>query len=308
MRKAVYIFLLLIWSPLIKAQENCLPDYGLPVAKTNVAGKEVAYVEKGKGKDLLLIHGLGGNISHWANNIGPLSNYFHVIALDLPGYGYSDKNIDTTNKDLLNFYADVILAIIEKKRLKGVTLVGHSMGGQIAMIAGLKHSKKVKQLILLAPAGLETFTKQEGQELINSTPASVFQNQDEAAIRASFKRNFNNPAPEKLIQDRLRFKVCNDFNLYAIAVSKGVQGMLNHPVKDELKNIQQHVLIIYGQQDLLIPNKYLHPTLTTGDVVKFGTDNIRKSKSLFINNAGHLVQYEQPAEVNNSIQKFLNNL
>jgi pimeloyl-ACP methyl ester carboxylesterase len=111
--------------------------------------------------------------------------------------------------------------------------------------------------------------------------------------------------PEKLVEERMKFKSCDDFSKYAIAVSKGVQGMLHHPVKDELRNIKQSVLIIYGQQDALIPNKFLHPSLTLNEVVKTGTDNILKSKSLLINNAGHIVQYEQPGELNNAILTFL---
>ncbi len=307
MRKIVYIFLLLIWPLLIKAENSCLPDYGLPVKMMNISGRQLAYVEKGKGKNIILIHGLGGNISHWTNNIKSLAMSFHCIALDLPGYGYSNKNIDTTNRDLLGFYSNVVLEFIQKKSVKDVTLVGHSMGGQIAMIAALKDQSKVKHLVLVSPAGLETFTMQEAQLLTSTTPSSVFEKQDEAAIRASFKRNFYNQVPEKLVQERLKFKDCSDFSKYAIAVSKGVQGMLQHPVKDQLKNIKQDVLIIYGNEDALIPNKYLHPSLSLSEVVKNGTDNIPVSKSILINNAGHLVQYEQPGELNKAIINFVNN-
>jgi pimeloyl-ACP methyl ester carboxylesterase len=84
--------------------------------------------------------------------------------------------------------------------------------------------------------------------------------------------------------------------------------MLYHPVKDELKNLKQSVLIIYGQQDALIPNKFLHPSLSLANVVKTGTDNIPKSESVFINNAGHIVQYEQPDGVNSAILRFLKNI
>ncbi len=307
MKKIVYIFLLLIWPLLTEAQNSCLPDYGLPVKMVSISLRQLAYVEKGKGKTIIFIHGLGGNISHWTNNIKPLSKKFHCIALDLPGYGYSDKNMDTTIKDLLGFYADVVLEFIRKKSLKNITLAGHSMGGQIAMITAMKDQNKVKHLVLVSPAGLETFTAQEAQLLTSTTPPSVFEKQDEAAIRASFKRNFFNDVPEKLVQERLKFKTCNDFSDYAIAVSKGVQGMLQHPVKDQLQNIKQAVLIIYGNHDGLIPNKYLHPSLSLSDVVKNGTDNIAASKSLLINNAGHLVQYEQPDELNKAIRNFVTN-
>jgi pimeloyl-ACP methyl ester carboxylesterase len=305
--KEILCIVLLISPLLIKAQDTCLPDYGFAVKKIGINDHPVAYIEQGMGNTVLLVHGLGGNISHWSKNITTLSKSYHVIALDLPGYGHSSKNIDTVKTDLLSLYADIILGFIERKMLRNVTLIGHSMGGQIAIITALKDSQHIRQLVLVSTAGFEAFTQQEAELLILNTPASVFQNQGESAIRASFKRNFYRHPPEKLVQERLKFKFCNDFPKYAIAISSGVRGMLVHPVKNELKNINERVLIIFGQQDALIPNKFLHPSLTLDDVVRIGSGNIPGSQFLFIENAGHIVQYEQAVEFNNAVLKFLNN-
>jgi pimeloyl-ACP methyl ester carboxylesterase len=100
---------------------------------------------------------LGGNLSHFTKNVRELSSDYKVIAIDLPGYGHSVQSI--SGDDPLQLYADVIAEFIKKKKLKKVALAGHSMGGQIAMIAALSHPKQIKKLILLAPAGLETFTE-----------------------------------------------------------------------------------------------------------------------------------------------------
>src|SRR5664279_4443750 len=62
-----------------------------------VDGYSIAYHEAGQGEVVILIHGLGADSRHWAANIGPLSQNFHVIALDLIGYGQSDKPLARYN-------------------------------------------------------------------------------------------------------------------------------------------------------------------------------------------------------------------
>jgi pimeloyl-ACP methyl ester carboxylesterase len=83
-----------------------------------------------KGEIVLLIHGLGGSIESWVNNIDALSKEFKVIALDLPGFGLSDKPIiDYT----LPFYTNCITKFLRiLSRTRHVSIVGASLGGQIA--------------------------------------------------------------------------------------------------------------------------------------------------------------------------------
>jgi len=167
-----------------------LPRYNLPAKHLLVAEKiKMAYIEKGKGTTIFFIHGLGGNLSHWKKNFSALSTNFHCIAVDLPGYGHSDKSF-TTNKDQLQFYTDALLTFVRKKSLKKLVLAGHSMGGQMATIMAMQNPQLISKLILLAPAGLETFTDAEAKIMTNVTPASVFEKQSEAVIRNSYKQNF----------------------------------------------------------------------------------------------------------------------
>ncbi|MEQ1797300.1 MAG: alpha/beta hydrolase [Lacibacter sp.] len=306
MKRLITISISFLLSIAIHAQENCLPQYDLPVKTIQLSSGKLAYIEKGKGKTILFIHGLGGNSSHWAKSVKELSSTNTCIAIDLPGYGWSDKQVDTKGKDQLQFYADVIAEFLQKKKIKKVILAGHSMGGQIAIITSLQN-KKVKKLILAAPAGLETFTEKEAQLLLASTPPSFFEKQDESVIRNNFKLNFyQQPADtEQLILDRLKMKQCSDFILYCTTVSNGVKGMLAHPVKDSLKNISIPVLILYGANDALIPNRYLHPGLTTESIVKESAAFIKNCKVEFVPKAGHMFQFEKSSEVNNIIQQFL---
>ncbi|HVE60445.1 MAG TPA: alpha/beta fold hydrolase, partial [Chitinophagaceae bacterium] len=183
MKKWWFIGWILFLTKLSFSQDSCLPRYDLPVKHLLVAENiKMAYVEKGKGETIICIHGLGGNLSHWQKNISELSAKFHCIAVDLPGYGHSDKSF-STDKDQLQFYADAIQNFLEKRNLKRVVLAGHSMGGQIATILALQQPHLISKLILVAPAGLETFTEAEAKMMTAATPATVFEKQDESVIR-----------------------------------------------------------------------------------------------------------------------------
>ena len=289
-----------------KAQDNCLPVYSLPVKNIQLSSGRMAYVEKGKGKVLIFIHGLGGNISHCVKVINDLSSSYRCIAIDLPGYGYS-TNTNQNSSDQLSFYANVVMQFAKKLKIKYFDLVGHSMGGQIAVIMGLNHPKIIKRLILVNPAGLETFTSGEAKLLTTYTTTAFFAGQDEAAIRTSFKNNFYSlpEDAEALIRYRLKLKACVNANDYYEVLVKGVNGMLNHPVKDDLKNLKQNVLVVLGENDNLIPNKLLHPALTGNDISKIATDNIPGVKLKIISKAGHMLPFEQPSLLNKAIKEFV---
>jgi pimeloyl-ACP methyl ester carboxylesterase len=296
-----FIFLLIK----ISAQDSCLPKYGLPIEIIKLSYGNMAYVEKGKGETILFIHGLGGNISHWIKTIDGLSASYRCIAIDLPGYGWSDKK-PAANTDQLQLYADALKEFLEKKKIKKVIVAGHSMGGQVATIMALQN-KKIKKLILVAPAGLETFSESEAKILIASTPASAFEKQDEAVIRNNFKINFFSQTAdvEQLIQDRLAFKKCAGFKSYCETVSNGVKGMLAHPVRDSLKYLSMPVLIVFGANDGLIPNKYLHPAMQTGELARQSAGLIKNCKVEMMAEAGHMVQYEKPDELNSIVKTFV---
>ena len=125
MRK-IWFILILLQCKHSFSQESCKPKYELPVQKQQLSGLNMAYVEKGKGQPVVFIHGLGGNLSHWTKAVKKLSATYKCIAVDLPGYGYSDKKFSTNDKDQLQFYADMLTEFIQKKNLKKIVVAGHS--------------------------------------------------------------------------------------------------------------------------------------------------------------------------------------
>ena len=302
MRANILTTILLLLCLFTKAQ-NCELSYTNEVKKIAINDSlTIAYKEQGKGKKtFLMIHGLGGNLTHWSHNF--IENE-HCISLDLPSYGLSTMKSFQPKIDLLDFYAETILAFIQKKKLQNVVLIGHSMGGQIAIITALKNHKSIKKLILVSPAGFETFEDNEAKVLMSFSKPETFKNQNEAMVRIGFKRNFYEmpPSTETLIQDRLMIAKCENFNLYFQAVADGIKGMLVHPVRKELNKIMIPTLIVFGENDELIPNKFLHKTLTINQIVDIGKD-IPKAKTALIPKAGHLVMYEQ-SQIFNQLVKF----
>lgn len=307
MKKGILFSLLLLTIASVTAQEtiNDLVKYSLPVKSINLKSETIAYAEEGAGeKTLLFIHGLSSNLDAWKKNIGELKSDYRTIAVDLPGYGKSSRN----RKDYsLKDYADMLQEFIQKKDLKNVILVGHSMGGQIAMHSVLEYPETFEKLILIAPAGIETFTEQEAALMKTSySPAMVVNTTDEQ-ILVNYKLNFFE-FPEDaqvMVDDRIRIKSAEDFPDYAEVVVNNIHAMLDAPVIDRIKEIEIPVLMIFGKNDMLIPNKYLHPSESIENLVKVSEEKFPDLEVEIIDKAGHFVNFEKAEEVNEEIREFL---
>ena len=114
-------------------------------------GNRLHYVEQGSGPEtLLLIHGLGGVVANYAYAmLGELAKDYRVVAIDRPGSGYSKRAKGASAS--LAAQADVLAAAIDALQLGRPVLVGHSLGGAVALATALKHPQKVSGLALIAP-------------------------------------------------------------------------------------------------------------------------------------------------------------
>lgn len=304
MKKQTLILLLMLVA--VKLPAQCVPSYGFTAKQVQVDSLQINYVEAGKGETLLMIHGLGGNASHWKRNIETLSKKFRCIAVDLPGYGSSSKVERAEANTQLDFYADIIASLLKKLKIPTAVIMGHSMGGQVSMILALKYPALVNKLVLVAPAGLETFTATEANVLTGYATTAFYMAQDSAAIAKSYHANFFRvpDAADVLVNERIALKQCAGFEAYCRQIPMGVKGMLAHPVAAELQKIGQPVLVLFGEQDALIPNKFLHPSLTVTTVAAMAK-SIPGSSIQMIPEAGHLLQYEKPEAVNEAVIHFL---
>lgn len=286
--------------------KELLSDYEFPTHYIRINDLEISYVKEGTGEEtLLFIHGLSSNADAWSKNIATLKNEYTCIALDLPGYGKSSKpDADYTP----TYFANLTYDFIQKMGLKTVVVIGHSMGGQASIKLATAHPATVEKLILVAPAGLERFSEANVTMMKTFFTTASVKNTTDTQIESNYALNFYVQPQEvsKMIADRKQIKAASDFDAHCNAIVKSVNGMLDEPVYADLNAISQKTLVIFGDKDMLIPNRYLNPTLTTEDVGHIALEHIENASLELIKDAGHFVQFEKPKEVNALIQKFVN--
>lgn len=291
------------------AQTNCAFNWGWRMQTAQLPNQiAVNYYDTGKGQPIVLIHGLGGHAAHWVQNIDGLVKAGHrVIAINLPGYGSSQPMLAEDAAQQLHQYASVVQALVSKLGLKKVILAGHSMGGQTAMLIALQQRAWLHKLVLAAPAGLETFTTQEAALLKQYATPAFFKQQDSATIARNVQNSFYNMPSNAvaLIQERNSMKNCASFDDYCKTVSAGVAGMLGAPVADQLAQIRVPLLVLFGKQDASIPNKLLHPQLQHADVMNVALQRMPAVSGVWLDDAGHMLQWEQPAAFNNALLQFI---
>jgi pimeloyl-ACP methyl ester carboxylesterase len=289
-----------------QAQFDAL-DYPFEMKEAKLSGnKTMAYADLGDGEPILFIHGLASYAPAWKYNINELSKTYRCIAVDLMGYGKSSKG--KYNADM-SFHAQFLFELMDQLDISSFHLAGHSMGGQIALKMAIKNPEKVKSLMLMAPAGIETFSEQEKEIFKNSTTAeSIAQVSDEQyLINLSLNFYEMDERAEFMYSDRMKIKSDAQFMDYCHVVAAGVMGMLNEPVFEQLGEIKQPTLICYGKDDRLIPNTYLHKNSNTELIGKKAEEEIPNSQLEMIPQAGHFVHFDQPNKVNEIMKNFLEN-
>ena len=307
MKKRILFSLLFCAATSLTAQEKIEDQltYSQSVKSVKLPTEEIAYTDAGSGeKTLLFIHGLSSNLEAWNKNIEGLKSQYRCIAIDLPGYGKSSKNKEHYS---LAGYAEMIQDFSEELGLKNVILVGHSMGGQVAIHTVLKAPDAFEKLILIAPAGIETFTEKEATVMKVSYTPNMVTNTTDDQILANYKMNFYEfpEDAQAMVDERIKMKSAEDFPRYAKVVVNNIHAMLDEPVIDKLHEIKIPVFVIFGKNDMLIPNKYFHPSQSLAHLLAMAEDKVPDLKTKVIDEAGHFVNFEKPEEVNLAIKNFL---
>ncbi len=280
-------------------------NYPYPVKKAVLSDDiTIAYLDEGAGSQaIIFIHGLGSYLPAWEKNIDGLKQNYRCIAIDLPGYGKSSKAV---HSGTMEFYANVIKSFMDKLGLQKAVIAGHSMGGQIAMVMALRYPEYVDKLVLVSPAGIETFTEGQKEWFRNVMTVAGVKNTSAQQIRANLTANFYNlpDDAEFMITDRIAMRDAEYFDNYCYTVVQSVKGMVDQPVYDFLPDIKQKTLILFGENDNLIPNPYLNPGFTA-DIGKIAEERIPDSKLIVVPSCGHFVQFEKADVVNNAVKDFL---
>ena len=251
---------------------------------------------------LFFVHGLGLNHLLWKYAVENLEYDYRCICIDLPGHGASR---DQRGNFSMTFYAQAVRACVEEMQLTDITLIGHSMGGQIAVIAALQMPAIVSRLVLVSAAGIETFTKDEAQKIIQGAEYFFRTPQDVSQIIDSYVPQFSmhaerirEMADDQITQQKEHF---SEFSEMLIA---SVKGMLNEPISAFLCHIHQPTLVLYGEKDQLIPNKWVHPLMNIQQIEVHAKQKIIKSQAKIIPLCGHYLPFEQPHVFAENVHRF----
>jgi pimeloyl-ACP methyl ester carboxylesterase len=285
-------------------------EYPYPVKKVFLKNKlEIAYMEVGKGEvSLTFVHGLASYAPIWEKNLEVLQKYYRCVALDLPGHGLSSEGDFSYSID---FYAQTVREWLELIGNTSTILIGHSMGGQIVTHLALQEPTWFSHLVLVAPAGFETFSPTEKIWLNQFTSGSVLGSSQYLKWLLNLKNYFydlNEWEYEKLKEFNRDFYSVNDNVYLAKILSRSSKAMMDEPIFDRLSDLEMPTLVLFGKNDQLIPNKFLHPWQTTETLAQTGAQQLQRGKLKLYERCGHFLQYEQSAQFNIDLYKFLNPL
>lgn len=126
------------------------PAAGLQV---DAMGLRTHYIEMGEGAPIILLHGSGPGVSaweNWATVLPAMAQYRRVIAVDMPGFGATQRKADGVYD--MAFWVDHLFAFMDALEITAAPLVGNSFGGMVAMAAALRDPSRVSAMILMGSA------------------------------------------------------------------------------------------------------------------------------------------------------------
>ena len=257
---------------------------------TEVGGFRVRYADRGFGDSVvLLLHGFGGDLDNWMFNLDSLAEKHRVLALDLPGHGQSVKtNVDPSLSGMATF----VRKFLDGLSVSSVHVVGHSMGGAIAMQLASDSPETVKSLGLICSAGL-------GPDINSDYLRGFVEAQSQQELKLVLQQLFADESLVnlQLVNDLLNYKRIDgvEATLNALSetlISAGEQTFLT----DNIVASGIPVLVIWGKQDRIIPVSHAQNySAAGGSCVEVE----------IFDSAGHMVQMEKAYEVNRSLLNFL---
>ena len=257
---------------------------------TEVEGLQVRYSDRGSGDSvILLLHGFGGDLENWMFNLGALSENHRLLALDLPGHGKSSKTIIDPSINGMEKFVSKFLELLD---LTSVNIVGHSMGGAIAIQMLLDHPQTVKSLTLIGSAGLGTN--------INSDYLNGFvESQTPQEMTPVLQQLFADDSlvSRQLVEEILNYKRMDGVETALKSLSETLKSLGQQTIlADNLVASGKPVLLIWGREDRIIPVSHAQ---------NFSAAAETNVEIEIFESAGHMVHMEKAYEVNRCLLDFL---
>ena len=253
-------------------------------------GRRFRYLELGEGEEppIVFIHGFGGDLNNWQFNQEALAERHATYAIDLPGHGGSSKDLGSGRVDV-GALAKAVTDFLDAQDIGKAHLVGHSLGGAVALYLALDHAERVASATLVCSAGL-------GPEINMEYIDGFMQAKRRKQLEPVLAMLVADPdmVSREMIEDVLKFKRLD-----------GVEAALNRIIHDNfaggrqaleltprLGELRVPVQVIWGRQDRIVPARHAEGLPANVPVRVF-------------DDAGHMVHMEKAAEVNELIKRFV---
>ncbi|WP_321892086.1 acetoin dehydrogenase dihydrolipoyllysine-residue acetyltransferase subunit [Paraburkholderia tropica] len=262
-------------------------DAGPQPEKAQIGGRTVRWLKlgEGDGTPVVLIHGFGGDLNNWLFNHADLATGRTVWALDLPGHGESGKAVESGALDEL---AQSVIDFLDTQKIERAHLVGHSLGGAVAMAVAERAPTRVASLSLIASAGL-------GDEIDGAYIEGFASATNRNVLKPHVTKLFADPAlvTRQLVEDLVKYKRLEGVQdaLAKIASQSFAGGAQRRLFRDRLSTLAPKVLVIWGDADQIIPARHAQGLAPTVQVE-------------VIAGKGHMVQMEAAAEINRLLKAF----
>ncbi len=261
-----------------------------------IDGVKLHYQEKGSGVPLVLIHGYTSSTYTWKDVFGPLAEKYRVIAVDLKGFGFSDKpEGDYSRRE----QGRLINGLLAHLKIDKAWLVGNSMGGETALNATLQAPDMISGLILVDSAGVN-FESRSGLTPWYARLPYVGRGITALAlagtgiVRSGLEKSFYDDT--KVSDERVNYYhqlLKTDKAQRAAMLARQQFG--KYPIEDRLGEIKIPTLIIWGDQDQVIP-------LEAGNKMN---SLIKNSEMKVYEKVGHIPEEEVPAQLTSDILSFV---
>jgi pimeloyl-ACP methyl ester carboxylesterase len=261
-----------------------------------VDGVRIRYVRRGSGPPLVLLHGIAASIYSWRYLIPALTTDHDVLAIDLPGFGGSDQPPDLS----WELYARVVPALLQRLDVERPILIGHSMGGAVAVMLAAPHPERFSGLVLIDSAGYN-LRRPERPLLLRLAavvpPFLVERLPRRALVEAGLRQVFHERS--KVTEDVVEEYLAPLARPGAVAAMRSLLDSRNDAVaprvEEAIASLRLPTLVLWGRDDRWAPPAH---------ALRFAAA-IPGAQLLVLKDCGHMPQEERPDAVLDAVRPFL---